>query len=936
MKRLLTLLAALVILPMTGRAQAQPAFRYTNPVIHMDFSDPDVCRVGEDYYLTASSFHFFPGLPVLHSRDLVNWEWTGAALTDYAEPLRPGEGVWAPAIRYHDGWFYIFVGDPDRGIFMVRAKDPAGPWEPPVWLVREKGFIDPCPLWDDDGKAWLSHGVAGSRAGVKSVLFVAPMAPDGTHLEGPSRMVYDGHATQPTIEGTKLYKRGTYYYLFAPAGGVATGWQTVLRSTCITGPWEERVVLAWAPGTVNGPHQGAWVDTPAGDHWFLHFQDKGAYGRIVHLQPLRWGEDGWPMIGEDPDGDGVGQPVAAAPMPVSGSFQAVPPAVKAAEGPWGLPLSWQYPSVPRATWQYALPEGGVRLFSVRDDSQAIGDCPHLLQQMFPAERFVVSAQLSFRPSPKRQPGAERGGFVVTGAGTAGLLLTDTPEGAALEWVEDAAAERLSLIPYQEVNQAFPYSSGNVPAVHYPPVLEASAWVRLEVRPRAVEGNVPDAECRFSWSPDGKRWTRVPGTFTARPGKWTGARFGFFCQRFFGSNDAGWLEVRQLEVKPEFAPLEGFLYDEKAVPAYTLPDPLAFSDGRRVKSVKDWEKRRRELLRLFRDEMYGSSPGRPEDQQFTIVDEDPSALGGKALRRSVKIAWGDEYLTLLLYLPKGRKSPVPAFLGVNFFGNHTVSEDPGIPLPDTLRYRRDFILEPRGSQAHRWPLETILERGYAVATFCCEDIAPDSPADARSRIRGRYPEETWGNLAAWAWGLSRAMDYLESAPEVGPVAVFGHSRMGKAALWAAATDERFALYISNASGCGGAALSRRRFGETLRRINTHYPYWFTERFHAYSDNEDALSFDQHEALALIAPRPLYLESATEDRWSDPHGEFLGLAAAAPVYRLYGLETLTEADEPQADTPVMKGPTGYHVRPGKHEILRYDWLRYLDFADRFLRP
>ncbi len=289
-------------------AVPQP-FRYTNPVLHMDFSDPDVCRSGGDYYMTASSFHCFPGLPVLHSRDLVHWEEIGAALTDYpgagfaATPaerdafrgrVRAGDGVWAPAIRFHDGWFYIFCGDPDRGIFMVRTQDPAGPWTEPVWLVREKGFIDPCPLWDTDGRAYLSHAAAGSRAGLKSVLFMAEMAPDGSRLLGPSRIVYDGHMTQPTIEGTKLYRRDGWYYIFAPAGGVATGWQTVLRARSPWGPFEERVVLASAavaggrvpapaaPSTdagddsvpdvdglpvsdINGPHQGAWVETPSGD-----------------------------------------------------------------------------------------------------------------------------------------------------------------------------------------------------------------------------------------------------------------------------------------------------------------------------------------------------------------------------------------------------------------------------------------------------------------------------------------------------------------------------------------------------------------------------------------------------------------------------------------------------------------------------------------------
>ena len=937
-----TLLSALLCAACVRPQTDDTEFFYTNPVLHMDFSDPDVCRVGEDYYMTASSFNCFPGLPILHSRDLVHWEQVGAALPDYPEEafhttVQHGCGVWAPAIRYHEGRYYIYVGDPDRGIFMVSATRPEGPWDAPVWVVRGKGLIDPCPLWDDDGRVYLSHALAGSRAGLKSVVLVAPLSDDGTHVTGPSRIVFDGHLSQPTIEGTKFYKRDGRYYIFAPAGGVATGWQTVLRADDPWGPYEEKVVLAWAEGTVNGPHQGAWVDAPDGSHWFFHFQDKGAYGRIVHLQPLTWQADGWPLIGEDPDGDGVGQPGARWRYPFGGPSEDGNDAGRATDA-W----AWQFPAVPEAAWSMALPEGGVRLFSAQQASEGLWDCRNLIQQKFPAERFTVQAHLRFRPNP--QLTGETAGFVVTGNDYAGLFLQDTGENAALQYrvCPDAAKEGketitpLEILPYDIEPQVFPYASGNVPAVHYPPRPEVGLWVRLEVRPRAVEGKVPDAVCRFFWSRDGKRWTRAPQSFTARPELWIGAKFGFFCNRYAAKNDGGWLDVTDVRVKPEFAPLEGFVYDEGEVPAYTLPDPLVFQIGMPVNTVSQWEQRRKELLALFETEMYGSAPGRPEAERFELLSEDRVALGGKAVRREVKVHLGEgEYLTLLLYLPANASKPVPAFLGLNFFGNHTVSEDPGIGLPDSLRYRSDYTLDARGSQSHRWPLDTILNRGYGVATFCCEDVAPDNEWECDKRVKRLYENYTWGNLAAWAWGLSRAMDYLETCPEVSRVAVFGHSRMGKAALWAAARDPRFALYISDASGCGGAALSRRRYGETIRRINTHFPHWFTRRFHVYNDNEEALPFDQHEALALIAPRPLYLESASEDRWSDPHGEFLGLTATAPVYRLYGLEVLTEADEPQIEEPVCRGVSGYHIREGKHQILLYDWLQFLDFADRFLR-
>ena len=922
---ILGLSASLLLAACESPRPAAPDFTYSNPILHLDYSDPDVCRVGEDYYMTASSFNCFPGLPILHSRDLVHWEQVGAALTDYPDPVfrtsvQHGNGVWAPAIRFHEGWFYIYFGDPDRGIVMVRTQDPAGPWEDPVWVVRGKGFIDPCPLWDEDGKAYLSHALAGSRAGVKSVVLVAPLSADGTRLEGPSRVVFDGHATQPTIEGTKFYRRGGYYYIFAPAGGVSTGWQTVLRATNPFGPYEEKVVMAPAPGTINGPHQGAWVTDTAGEDWFLHFQDKNAYGRIVHLQPMSWQPDGWPVIGEDPDGDGVGQPVKQHRVPAGGCSLEESHTV----GPYGLDWKWQYPAVPEPFWHMALPEGGVRLFSVFQEKPGLWNCRNLLQQKFPAERFVVQARLDFRPNPQLKERGETAGFVVMGEDYAGLFVVDTPEGAALQYRRCAKASKGGE---EEILPLATLASDSRPGTRF--------WVKLEVRPKAVEGVVPDAVCRFFWSLDGKRWEKVSPTFTAQPGIWIGAKLGFFCSRYNPKNDSGALDVTELRIKPEFAPLEGFIYDEADVPEYALPELLTFENGRPVKTVRQWEKRREELLSLFEREMYGTAPGRPEAERFEVLSEEPGALGGKALRREVKVHLGEEeYLTLLLYEPAKAEKPVPAFLGLNFFGNHTVWEDPGISLPDSLRYRSDYTLDPRGSQALRWPLDTILSRGYAVATFCCEDIAPDSPWECDKRVKRLYPGYTWGNLAAWAWGLSRAMDYLESCPEIGPVAVFGHSRMGKAALWAAAVDQRFSMYISDASGCGGAALSRRCYGETIRRINTHFPHWFTPRFHAYSGNEAALPFDQHEALALVAPRPLYLESASEDRWSDPHGEFLGLAEAAPAYRLYGLETLGAGDEPGVEEPVTKGCTGYHIRNGKHQILLYDWLQFLDFADRFL--
>ena len=581
---LCVLLAALSCKPSSDAVMTE--IPYTNPILHLDYSDPDVCRVGDTFYMTASSFNCFPGLPVLESSDLVHWNLISYALADYPcdnsgdsfrGTVRHGEGVWAPSIRYHDGWFYIFVGDPDRGVFMVRSRSAEGPWEKPVWLVREKGFIDPCPLWDSSGNAWLSHACAGSRAGLKSVLFVAPMSADGTSLLGPSRIVFDGHLTQPTIEGTKFYERSGWYYIFAPAGGVSTGWQTVLRSRSVYGPYEERVVMAWAPGTVNGPHQGGWVSALDGTDWFLHFQDKGAYGRVVHLQPMSWRADGWPVIGSDPDGDGVGQPVASFCVPsssrssslrenegkcvtgttaVAGVTQKGPEMRNAND--YGLGLDWQYPAVPEPYYHMALPDGGVRLYSVLQGNSGLWNCPNLLQQKFPAESFSVTTSLVFKPNPQLADGSESAGFVVMGESYAGLKLVSAGQTAKLQYVtcEDAhkgTAEVTSFIaevPAQPIAVDDSYASGNVPAVKYKDYLESTVWVKLDVAPQyqdGAESGIPDAVCSFSWSLDGENFVKAGPDFIAAPGRWIGAKFGFFCNRYAPKNDAGSLDILDLEI-----------------------------------------------------------------------------------------------------------------------------------------------------------------------------------------------------------------------------------------------------------------------------------------------------------------------------------------------------------------------------------------------------
>lgn len=370
---------------------------YRNPILYTDYSDPDVIRVGEDYFMVASSFCNAPAVPVLHSRDLVNWKVISYAMealpfSDYEKP-KHGCGAWAPAIRFHEGVYYIFIPMPDEGIFMVRSTDPFSGWEKPVCVRKVMGWIDPCPFWDEDGQAYMVTAFARSRIGFKSILHLSPMLPDCTGVLGDGRHIFDGSETQPTIEGPKLYKRNGYYYIFAPAGGVKTGWQTVLRARNIWGPYEERIVMRQGSGPINGPHQGAWVDTPSGEDWFLHFQDVGNAGRIIHLQPMRWVDD-WPVIGEDADGDGCGEPVLQYRKPDAGRDCPVcePDNTDYFDKP-ALGLQWQWNANYKEEW-CSLAEGRLRLYACPvKEGLALCDVPNLLLQKWPAPEFTITARL---------------------------------------------------------------------------------------------------------------------------------------------------------------------------------------------------------------------------------------------------------------------------------------------------------------------------------------------------------------------------------------------------------------------------------------------------------------------------------------------------------------------------------------------------------------
>jgi len=399
------------------------------------------------------------------------------------------------------------------------------------------------------------------------------------------------------------------------------------------------------------------------------------------------------------------------------------------------------------------------------------------------------------------------------------------------------------------------------------------------------------------------------------------------------------------------------YDEAKVPPYTLPDPLVSEDGAKITDARTWKARRRpQVLRLFESEVYGRAPQRPKRVASRVRSTDAAALGGTAIRKQVTVLFSEKEdgprMELLMYLPATAQQRVPAFLGLNFTGNHAIHADPGITLSTAwTRGTAETGVEnnrpterARGTAASRWPVELILQRGYALVTAHYGDIDPDFDDGFQNGVHPLFykpgqtrpaPDE-WGSIAAWAWGLSRALDYLEQDRQIDAkrVALIGHSRLGKAALWAGALDERFALVISNNSGAGGAALSKRIFGETVEHLNTSFPHWFNGHFKKYSRNEQALPVDQHMLLAAIAPRPLYVASAVEDQWADPKGEFLGARHADPAYRLLGTPGLGVTEMPAVNQPVGK-TIGYHVRSGGHDVTKYDWEQYLAFADRHFK-
>lgn len=482
--------------------------QYRNPIIFADYSDPDVVRVGDDFYMTASSFNAVPALPILHSRDLVNWRLINHAIERFDDPAfdvpQHGNGVWAPTIRHHGGYFYIYFGDPDRGIYMVRTADPRGAWDKPVLVKAGKGLIDPAPLWDDDGKAWLVHAFAKSRAGFNSVLHVAPLSPDGTRLLGDSRLVFDGHDEHPTIEGPKFYKRDGYYYIFAPAGGVPQGWQTVLRSRNVFGPYEDRIVLAQGGSDINGPHQGAYLELDNGENWFVHFQERGAYGRIVHLQPVAWA-DGWPVMGHDADGDGTGEPVMVHRRPdVGARYPTMLPQTGDTFEAARLGLQWQWQANNQPGW-YSLTDrvGWLRLYAQSSIAGNLWPVPNLLLQKLAAPAFTATTTVQLQAGDTELTA----GLVVMGTDYAYIAVRRN--GDRVELILAGAQEANTGIR-EEVSETVPLDSAD----------------RVTLRADVADGAV----VRFQYGIDGAEFVPLGGPFEARPGRWIGAKIGLFAVR----------------------------------------------------------------------------------------------------------------------------------------------------------------------------------------------------------------------------------------------------------------------------------------------------------------------------------------------------------------------------------------------------------------------
>lgn len=538
------LIAALVALPLAAMAQ-QPYKSevwcpdngngtYTNPVIDADYSDPDACAVGEDYYLTASSFNCIPGLPILHSKDLVNWKIIGHAVKElepksmFDQPSH-GNGIWAPSIRYHNGEYYIYWGDPDNGVMMVKTKDPAGEWEKPICVIPGKGMIDTTPLWDDDGRCYLVNAYANSRSRFASVIVIRELSADGTKAIGNPVIIYDGNGTAArTCEGPKIYKRDGWYWVMFPAGGVPTGFQVAMRSKSPFGPYESKVVLAQGKSKVNGPHQGAWIHTKFGEDWFLHFQDKECYGRVVHLQPVTW-KDNWPVMGIDKDGDYCGEPVTTYRKPKTAAKVAIEnPAESDEFNTTELGKQWQWHANYNQIFGMPTSFGTYRIYThkVSENFQNLWEVPNLLLQKTPTDKFTATAKLRFTSKEQNQSG----GIIMMGLDYSALVVKRVGNEFQLQQLICKNADKGKA---QTVNVITTLKPTETDKIDYQPGTHEDIYMRM---------NVNNGKMTFTYSLDGKKFTKCGEEFKIREGKWIGAKIGFVAFEPAGKTNRGWVDA----------------------------------------------------------------------------------------------------------------------------------------------------------------------------------------------------------------------------------------------------------------------------------------------------------------------------------------------------------------------------------------------------------
>ena len=516
---------------------------YTNPVINADYSDPDVCvgPSGEDYYLTASSFQCTPGLPILHSRDLVNWQIVGYAIKDklYAghheliehyNTVQHGNGVWAPSIRYHDGQYYIYWGDPDFGVFMVKTKhgDPAGEWEEPICVIKGQGYIDTTPLWDDDGRCYLVNGWANSRAKFASVLTVRELSADGTKAIGQPVIVFDGNGTENrTCEGPKFYKRDGWYWIICPAGGVPTGFQLAMRSKSPYGPYEHKIVLAQGKTNINGPHQGGWIHTKYGEDWFIHFQDKEAYGRVVHLNPVDW-STGWPIMGKK------GEPVTTYRKPKANGQQPIVNPVESDE--FDQPVigkQWQWQANYDEKFGVPTAFGTFRIYNYKlpEDANNLWLVPNMLLQKTPADEFTVTTKLRFTSKADGQ----LGGLIMMGLNYQALVVKRVGKEFQLLKLTCINADKGSAQEEELIATLKPTAEDKI---DYKPGIHEDIYLMMKVK---------DSQVKFAWSRDGSTYKSCGDAFKMREGKWIGAKFGYVSVESNPKSDRGWIDADWIHI-----------------------------------------------------------------------------------------------------------------------------------------------------------------------------------------------------------------------------------------------------------------------------------------------------------------------------------------------------------------------------------------------------